>query len=204
MAASNSRSFSIDVSQLRTRYDAGLQRLIDTYDTSCKEFFEAEDRGEEKAGSAARYLRDTAENLLTYLHETNIDPAKLREVENMRDTAKAAAEQLKGGRVRKFDNEYASRLQESQDQSKYRRGTVAAPPQDLFACRIPWYSRRSRSPLGHHRRDAPWRDDQYGRGSERQDDREGQKRTSTGRGHSGIPYGYGANRAVDSWKPGDD
>jgi hypothetical protein len=207
--ASNSRSLSIDVSQLRTRYDAGLQRLIDTYDTSCKEFFEAEDRGEEKAGSAARYLRDTAENLLTYLRETNIDPEKLREVENMRDTAKAAAEQLKGGRVRKFDNEYASRLQESQNQSKYRRGSEGerggAPP-GFAGCSIPWYSysRRSRSPHGHHRRDAPWRDDEYGRTDERRDNREGQKRTSTGRGHSGIPYGYGTNRLVDSWKPGDD
>jgi hypothetical protein len=204
-------SFSIDASQLRTRYDAGVQRLIDTYDTAQKEFLEAED--DEKVGSSARYLRDTAENLLTYLRETNIEPEKLHEIERMRDTAKTVAEQLKGGRVRKFDNEYSSRLQESQDQLKQRRGSeierghgqdLFAPPTVVCGYPVPGYDRRSRSPRGHYRRNPPWRDDEYSRSSERHDSREGPRFRSSGRGHSGIPYGYNTDRVVDSWKPGHD
>lgn len=134
---------------------------------------------------AARFLRDTAENILSYLENKPSDPIMMAELDATCRMAKEAAVSLTGGKKRKFD------VGESERGMGARRGHGSLSIRARYGGGSQRYGnlRRSRSPVGFH----PGR---FGHGG-------GPPGypvvTHAPRGPSGIPFGY--SRPVDSYHP---
>ncbi len=84
--------------------DPKLKRLFDVYDQAKTEYLTViELNDDRKTATAARFLRDTAENALSILKDKNIDADVLRSLEVTAEKANKAAVELSGGKKRKFD-----------------------------------------------------------------------------------------------------
>ena len=73
------------------------------YDQARTEYLAVADLDNQITVKAAKFLRDTAENALSIVRDTNIDAGVLRELEETCDKAKKAVVDLSGGKKRKFD-----------------------------------------------------------------------------------------------------
>ena len=131
---------------------------------------------------AARFLRDTAENILSYLGNKNRDPIMMAELDATYRMAKEAAVSLTGGKKRKFD------VGETDRGMGTRRGYGGPPNTRYGQVGTQRYGsmRRSRSPVAVT--------------SGRYSGPPGYPAaTQTPRDRSGIPFGY--SRPVDSYHP---
>lgn len=81
-----------------------VKRLFTVYDQARTEYMSLVDAGDSKSLTAAKFLRDTAENALTYLKEMKVDGEVLSELKSTCDMAAAAVVSLSGGKKRKFDS----------------------------------------------------------------------------------------------------
>lgn len=80
--------------------------MWEVYEKAKNEFdgeFNREDRDDRVAFVAAKFLRDTAENLLTQLRDQTVSEVVLEELNGTYNMAKAMVVSLSGGRKRKFD-----------------------------------------------------------------------------------------------------
>jgi len=80
-----------------------LGRLWSVYEQARTDFFAVSAQTDPSAITAAKFLRDTAENALGYLKNENPDPIMLTELNAMYHMAKTIAVSLSGGKKRKFD-----------------------------------------------------------------------------------------------------
>ncbi|ETN42054.1 uncharacterized protein HMPREF1541_03993 [Cyphellophora europaea CBS 101466] len=209
-------SSPIDVSQLGARNQPGLKRLISTYELAVSEYFDVESRHDDQTLRAAKYLRDTAENTIAYLKETDIDRGKLSEIEAMYETAKQVVQNLTG-RVRKFDIGYATNEQQTNGhggrgesrrfQHEFRRPAGprrARENENWREVSHEPYVRRAEGKDRLRRSQSPPAE-RGERGRDKVDERgirvKGRGQGCGARGHSGIPYGYREDRVVDSYKP---
>lgn len=152
--------------------------------------------------TAAKYLRDSAENVLQHVTDKDPDPRLVSELEKILAIAKHTAMVLHGGKKRKFDDvlpaqdrlevQYvATTHQGSRSQSAYRQVNGHSDerhhqcPADPFAVHPPQHLRHAKSHFF-----VPELDEKH-RGRSR--------KPKPRRGHSGIPYGY--SRHVDSYHP---
>ena len=129
--------------QIGARNQSGIKRLIKSYETAVQEYFAVESLRDDKTLQAAKYLRDTAENTVLYLKETDIDRGKLSEIECMYDSAKDVVQSLTG-KIRKFDEGYRPR----DLQGEGGREEVRAPRGPRGRQRRSSYEYESRRPAG--------------------------------------------------------
>lgn len=90
----------------RSDREPNLEPLWEVYEKAKNEFdgeFNREDRDDHEAFVAAKFLRDTAENLLTQLRDQTVSQIVLEELNGTYTMAKAMVVSLSGGRKRKFD-----------------------------------------------------------------------------------------------------
>lgn len=214
------------VDRLGARNQAGLKRLVKTYEYAVEEYRAVELLRDDTTLQAAKYLRDTAENAIQYLQETDIDRGKLSEIENMYESAKKVVQSLTG-KVRKFDEGYRPQQQQQQgedDHGEFRaprgprggrlrsyehesrhaarssfayEGRRAASP-DPYARQAEYTDRRRRSmsPGGHEARH------HSRRGRETEEGIQIKGKSQHGKHHSGVPFGYRMDRVVDRYEPG--
>jgi hypothetical protein len=83
--------------------DPKLARLFTVYDQARSEYNSLIKVADSKTVTAAKFLRDTAENALTYLKEKNVDAEVLNELKETCNMAATAVITLSGGKKRKFD-----------------------------------------------------------------------------------------------------
>jgi hypothetical protein len=83
--------------------DPKLARLFTVYDQARSEYNSFVEIGDSKTVTAAKFLRDTAENALTYLKGMNVDADVLAELKGTCEMAATAVITLSGGKKRKFD-----------------------------------------------------------------------------------------------------
>ncbi|OQU94131.1 hypothetical protein CLAIMM_00538 isoform 2 [Cladophialophora immunda] len=89
---------------LRKDMEPRLAVLWSVYETARAEYLAVVDKDDnEKAAKRAKFLRDTAENILLYLENRNADPLMIAELEGTFSHAKNTAVCLTGGKKRKFD-----------------------------------------------------------------------------------------------------
>lgn len=219
-------SSPIVVGQLGARNQTGLRRLISTYETAVAEYHAVESLYNDKTLHAAKYLRDTAENTILYLKETDIDRGKLSEIEAMYESAKHVVQSLTG-KIRKFDEGYRPRepqAEGSREEGRAPRGREKRSYEHEFRRPAPWSTtnrggvadevRRPASPdpyarradEGDRRRRSTSPVEHEDRGTSRRDrESEGGIRIKgkgqQGKGHSGIPFGYREDRTVDRYQP---
>src|SRR5438045_2069149 len=134
---------------------------------------------------AARFLRDTAENMLSYFENKPADPILMAELDTTCKMAQEAAVSLTGGKKRKFDAGESER-----DMGAWREhGSHSIRPRYGDGGQRYGGLRRSRSPVAFH-------SGRYGHGG----GGTGYPVATQGpRGPSGIPFGY--SRPVDSYHP---
>ena len=78
-----------------------IARIIATYARAKDDYYEAE---ESDLTSHARFLRDTAENAVSYLHKSGFtDHYLIPELEEVFQIARDKASELSGGRKRRFE-----------------------------------------------------------------------------------------------------
>jgi hypothetical protein len=157
-----------------------LTNLWNVYQRAKADYLVVANHQNHATATAARFLRDTAENILSYLENKTADPIMMRELNATYRMAKEAAVSLTGGKKRKFDVGEAERgmgarrghgglLNRSGHDGGQRYGDM----------------RRSRSPARYS--------GGYG-GPPAYPAAQTQPR-----GHSDIPFGY--SRPVDSYHP---
>ncbi|EXJ76728.1 uncharacterized protein A1O5_01236 [Cladophialophora psammophila CBS 110553] len=89
---------------LRKDMEPRLAVLWSVYETARAEYLAVLDKNDnEMAIKRAKFLRDTAENILLYLENRNADPLMVAELEGTFTHAKNTAVCLTGGKKRKFD-----------------------------------------------------------------------------------------------------
>ena len=154
--------------------DPKLKRLWSVYEGARSDYLAVKDDHHHTKLTGAKFLRDTAENTLEYLRDKDVDPLMLTELEGTFRMAKSIVVDLSGGKKRKFDRTEVSNTRE-------------ARPRPSSAPIRTHYGHLDRNDLFFARNDTRTQESRY-RGK------------SGGRGHSGIPYGYGA-RDVDSYHP---
>ncbi|OAL33252.1 hypothetical protein AYO20_07414 [Fonsecaea nubica] len=92
---------------LRSDMEPKLAVLWSVYETARAEYEACVDKDDKDdtdvAVKRAKFLRDTAENILLYLKNKNADPSMIAELESTFNHAKNAAVCLTGGKKRKFD-----------------------------------------------------------------------------------------------------
>lgn len=134
---------------------------------------------------AARFLRDTAENLLSYLENKTVDSAMMAELDATYKMAKSTAVSLSAGKKRKFDCPDRSRVRGApRGPSGFPKAPRAGRPQS-------YGNRRSRSPeIGGRGGTVGYEVEIFGAPSNpfTQSSRTG-----------GAPFGY--SRPVDSYQP---
>jgi hypothetical protein len=84
------------------------QRLLDAYEEACTEYVAVANAHNGSTLQAAKYLRDTAENLVMFIDDLDLDARKREDILLMFETAKLAVQDLTGGKIRKFDTGYRS------------------------------------------------------------------------------------------------
>ncbi|RMZ91735.1 hypothetical protein DV736_g1018, partial [Chaetothyriales sp. CBS 134916] len=80
-----------------------FRRLMTVYEQARAEYLAVADNEDRNTLHAARFLRDTVENLLDGLRNKTIEAGKRAELDAMAKMAKEAVEKLCGGKKRKFD-----------------------------------------------------------------------------------------------------
>jgi hypothetical protein len=81
-----------------------LDKLIETYQKAKDDYYILEvTESHGKQTNNVRFLRDTAENLLRYLESVDKDHHLIHELEDIVESSKAHANELAGGRKRKFE-----------------------------------------------------------------------------------------------------
>jgi hypothetical protein len=81
-----------------------LDKLIETYEKAKGDYYILEvTESHGKQTSSVRFLRDTAENLLRYLESVDKGHNLIHELEQIIETSKTHANELAGGRKRKFE-----------------------------------------------------------------------------------------------------
>ncbi|KIW90720.1 uncharacterized protein Z519_08503 [Cladophialophora bantiana CBS 173.52] len=89
---------------LRKDMEPRLAVLWSVYETARAEYLAVLDKNDnEMAIKRAKFLRDTAENILLYLENRNADPLMVAELEGTFNHAKNTVVCLTGGKKRKFD-----------------------------------------------------------------------------------------------------
>src|ERR1700712_4262076 len=90
---------------LRKDMEPKLASLWSVYESARKDYLAALDNttGKEKTISTAKFLRDTAENIILYLKNKNVDALMIAELETTFTHAKTTVVCLTGGKNRKFD-----------------------------------------------------------------------------------------------------
>jgi len=84
--------------------DKKLNRILDIYFKAKKDFSDLGKSNTVEKFEAARFLRDTAENTLNYLHKRNLmEHHMVPELEEMFNHAKEKATELSGGKKRRFE-----------------------------------------------------------------------------------------------------
>lgn len=187
-------------------------RLWTVYDKAKKDFFAVPDSNSLRKQQTAKFLRDTAENVLHHLRDKRVDQRLLDELNMVFELAKQTATTLHGGKKRKFDHPTSASLPtrgprpntindftrpDARPDKRSRNVTVAANHLDL--------SEHSPALAGHGRNGfitemvqdqkrfsapgVPSKDSRPPR----------QNKKQPGRGHSGVPFGY--TRPVDSYYP---
>ncbi|EXJ55799.1 hypothetical protein A1O7_08729 [Cladophialophora yegresii CBS 114405] len=92
------------ISHLRREMEPRLGALWNVYELARADYLIALDRSNrEKTISTAKFLRDTAENILLYLENKNADALMITELEGTFKHAKNTVVCLTGGKIRKFD-----------------------------------------------------------------------------------------------------
>jgi hypothetical protein len=91
-------------SVITTPADEKIARIISMYLRAKDDYFSLDDSSLTEKLRAARFLRDTAENSLNYLHALDcMDHSLVPELEEIFEHAKDKATQLSGGRKRRFE-----------------------------------------------------------------------------------------------------
>ena len=159
--------------------DPAFKRLMAVYEQARTEYLVVAGNEDNTTISAAKFVRDTVENVIDNLKEKNIDADKQAELRTIARMAKDTVEKLCGGKKRKFDRE---------TEKNQRRPTTTSFDRSRYPTRDDYpYDRRE------------WRND------ERRYDRERSPIRSRGytRDRSPervrIPYGY--SRPVDTYYP---
>ncbi|ETI21358.1 hypothetical protein G647_07704 [Cladophialophora carrionii CBS 160.54] len=92
------------ISHLRRDMEPRLGALWSVYEIARADYLIALDRNNrEKTITTAKFLRDTAENILLYLENKNADALMITELEGTFKHAKNTVVCLTGGKIRKFD-----------------------------------------------------------------------------------------------------
>ena len=87
-----------------TPADEKIARIISMYLRAKDDYFSLDDSSLTEKLRAAKFLRDTAENSLNYLHALDcMDHSLVPELEEIFEHAKDKATQLSGGRKRRFE-----------------------------------------------------------------------------------------------------
>ena len=173
--------------------DTNLARLWDVYQAARVDFLEAEKAPyRHDKSTAARFLRDSAENAIQYLRGKRADPIMITELQATYDRASSTAELLASGRKRKCDvltteggNMPAtkrSRTPIRRDERQTRGGRGGRDDNNKYE-RMRRHNEDVRR--GFTIREQSWA---AARGGDR------------ARGPSGVPFGY-SRRTVDSYTP---
>lgn len=178
-----------------------------------EDFFVIKEPNSLEKQSAAKYLRDSAENVLHHLADKDPDPRLINELQDILAVAKHTAMVLHGGKKRKFDHpESGYGNFPSHCGTAFRSESRGQRDEDHRAIRH--VNRRytdGPSDLSSHTYDRTiitgshptYRNSDRSQGQffvpELHEKPAGRRRKSQKRGHSGIPYGY--TRRVDSYQP---
>jgi len=200
----------ITLARLAAQLEPITSRLWNVYANSKKEFAAVNNPHSLEKQDAAKFLRDTAENLLHRLRDISADERLVKEVLETFRIANITATTLHGGRKRKFDGGTDLSARDSTPARNVARDAKVnsaregprqgkRPKQTTGKEFFPGHT----SAIKHHRRNAVDldREDLYYASPEElpESRRSFKKKKNKGRGHSGIPYGY--SRPVDSWYP---
>lgn len=84
------------------------QDMYERYKEAELEYFDivGGDESTEAKVAAARFLRDSAENVILYFDELDLNAERRKNIIDLFETAKSVVQDLKGGKKRKFDSEY--------------------------------------------------------------------------------------------------
>ncbi|KAK5952093.1 hypothetical protein OHC33_006980 [Knufia fluminis] len=212
---------------LAAQVGGNMVRLWTVYDKAKKDFFAVTDPNSLRKQDTARFLRDTAENVLHQLRDKTVDQRLLNELSTTFETAKHTAMTLHGGKKRKFDQPRPAALSETPADSfnrHYRdpvqvRGPRPDPIDTTRANERPDKLPRNshaateyRDISGHSRSFGDYARSGVNTELPREQRRffapeispknarvPKQQKKQPGRGHSGVPYGY--TRPVDSYYP---
>lgn len=88
---------------LKKDMDPNLAKIWAVYEDAKRDYHEKSDHGDGATFRAAKFLRDTAENILIQLKGQNTDEVMLEELNGTYNMAKAMVVSLSGGKKRKFD-----------------------------------------------------------------------------------------------------
>lgn len=83
--------------------EPNLAKIWAVYEDAKRDYHEKSDHGDGASFRAAKFLRDTAENILIQLKGKNTDEIMLQELNSTYKMAKAMVVSLSGGKKRKFD-----------------------------------------------------------------------------------------------------
>lgn len=191
-----------------------MERLWFVYGQAKRDFQGDTGHNDKKQHDIAKFLRDTAENILEYIKDKHPDQRIIEELEASLQVADEAVTILHGGKKRKWDDPTSDgntewtlparipppgRRDTNRDNRRGFRNRGARG--ELFRGDFPGHA----SALAQHQRSAAPR-----RNAMTElfpDEREPKRRRNNqvpkpqpGRGHSEIPFGY--SRAVDSYQPG--
>ena len=83
--------------------DRAAEKLFETLEIAKAEYSAARDKPADRRVESAKFLRDTCENVMTYLQDRNIDTEIMNELENVCQMAATDAVYLNEGRKRKFE-----------------------------------------------------------------------------------------------------
>lgn len=211
LSASEMENEDVDVTlaKLAAQLEPITGRLWNVYAHAKKEFAAVENPHSLEKQEAAKFLRDTAENLLHRLRDVSANERLIGEVAETFRVANITTTTLHGGKKRKFDRTLGSTNRErafptpvagteraDTDREAPRQGK--RPKKTAVKELFPGHT----FAVENHRRNATEvdREELYYTVAE-QSSKSGRpsKKKNRGRGHSGIPYGY--SRPVDSWYP---
>jgi len=192
-----------------------MVRLWTVYDKAKKDFFAVTDPSSLRKQETAKFLRDTAENVLHHIRDKTVDQRLIDELNTTFDLAKHTAMTLHGGKKRKFDQPPAAALPtrepwpDSIDIVRANARPDGRPRTTERAAQrrgFPGHT-QAQALLSYSQEDVDAQTSRDQRQffapevSPRTDraPKQRKKHQGRGRGHSGVPYGY--TRQVDSYYP---
>lgn len=113
---------SLSASSSDSRVQEKIERILAVYTRAKDEYYEAGSSDIADKLSVARFLRDTAENALSYLSlNGHSDHPSIPELEHFFQLARDKATELSGGRKRRFDADDVARPEEKRREKRSRR-----------------------------------------------------------------------------------